>query len=57
MGDEPKGTIPREKKRMQGFHLFDPRTNIPRNVTGERLSESFFSLLLSNPSAVLYKCI
>ena len=32
MGDKPKDTILREEK-----NLFDPRTNIHRNVTGKRL--------------------
>ena len=57
MGDKPKDTIPREEKRMQELNLFDPRTNIHRNVTGERLSEFFYSLSLSSPSAVLFKSI
>ena len=35
MGDKPKDTVPREEKGMQEFHLFDPRTNIYRNVTGD----------------------
>ena len=57
MGDKPKGTIPREEKRMQELNLFDPQTNIHRNVTGERLSEFFYSLSLSSPSAILFKSI
>ena len=42
---------------MQEFNLFDPQTNIHRNVTGERLSEFFYSLSLSSPSAILFKSI
>ena len=42
---------------MQELNLFDPGTNIHRNVTGERLSEFFCSLSLSSPSAVLFKSI
>ena len=57
MGDKPKDTILREEKRMQEFNLFDPRTNIHRNVTGEHLSEFFYSLSLSSPSIVLFKSI
>ena len=57
MEDKPKDTIPREEKRMQELNLFDPRTNIHRNVPGERLSEFFYSLSLSSPSAVLFKSI
>ena len=57
MGDKPKDTIPREEKRMQELNLFDPRTNIHRNVTGECLSEFFYSLSLSSPSAILFKSI
>ena len=52
MGDKPKDTILREEK-----NLFDPRTNIHRNVTGKRLWEFFYSLSLSSPSAVLFKSI
>ena len=55
MGDKPKDTIPRVEKRMQELNLFDLRTNIDRNVTGERLSEFFYSPSLSNPSTVLLK--
>ena len=57
MGNKPKDTIPCEEKRMQELNLFDPQTNIHRNVTGERLSEFFYSLSLSSPSAVLFKSI
>ena len=57
MGDKPKDAIPREEKRMQELNLFDPRTNIHRNVTGEHLSEFFYYLSLSSPSAVLFKSI
>ena len=57
MRDKPKDTIPREEKRMQQLNLFDPRTNIHRNVTGEHLSEVFYSLSLSSPSAALFKSI
>ena len=57
MGNKPKDTIPHEEKRMQELNLFDPQTNIHRNVTGERLSEFFYSLSLSSPSAVLFKSI
>ena len=57
MGDKPKDAIPREEKRMQELNLLDPRTNIHRNVTRERLSEFFYSLSLSSPSAVLFKSI
>ena len=57
MGDKPKDTIPREQKRMQELNLFDPWTNIHRNVTGECLSEFFYSLSLSSPSAILFKSI
>ena len=57
MGNKPKDTIPCEEKRMQELNLFDPWTNIHRNVTGERLSEFFYSLSLSSPSAVLFKSI
>ena len=57
MGDKPKDTIPCEEKRMQELNLFDPQTNIHRNVTGERLSEFFYSLSLSSPSAILFKSI
>ena len=57
MGNKPKDTIPREEKRMQELNLFDPRTNIHRNVTGEHLSEFFYYLSLSSPSAVLFKSI
>ena len=57
MGDKPKDTIPHEEKRMQELNLFDPRTNIHRNVTGECLSEFFYSLSLSSPSAILFKSI
>ena len=46
IGDKPKDTIPCEEKRMQEFNLFDPQTNIHRNVTRERLSEFFYSLSL-----------
>ena len=42
---------------MQELNLLDPRTNIHRNVTRERLSEFFYSLSLSSPSAVLFKSI
>ena len=42
---------------MQELNLFDPRTNIHRNVTGERLSKFFYSLSLLSPSAVLFKFI
>ena len=51
MRDKPKDTILREDKIMQEFNLFDRRTNIHRNITGERLSEFFYSLSLSSPSA------
>ena len=60
---EPKRTLPyekrwgREEKRMQELNLFDSRTNIHINVTGVRLSEFFYSLSLSSPSAVLFKSI
>ena len=47
----------KEEKRMQKLNLFEPRTNIYRNVTGEHLSEFFYSLSLSGPSAVLFKSI
>ena len=57
MGDKPKDAIPREEKRMQELNLLDPRTNIHRNVTGEHLSEFFYYLSLSSPSAVLCKSI
>ena len=57
MGNKPKDTIPHEEKRMQELNLFDPQTNIHRNVTGERLSEFFYSLSLSSPSAILFKSI
>ena len=57
MGNKPKDTIPREEKRMQELNLFDPQTNIHRNVTGERLSEFFYSLSLSSPAAILFKSI
>ena len=57
MGNKPKDTIPCEEKRMQELNLFDPQTNIHRNVTGERLSEFFYSLSLSSPSAILFKSI
>ena len=57
MGDKPKDTVPCEEKRMQEFNLFDPQTNIHRNVTGERLSEFFYSLSLSSPAAILFKSI
>ena len=57
MGGKPKDAIQREEKGMQELNLFDPRTNIHRNVTGERLSEFFYSLSLSSPSAVLFKSI
>ena len=57
MGNKPKDTIPCEEKRMQELNLFDPRTNIHRNVTGECLSEFFYSLSLSSPSAILFKSI
>ena len=57
MGNKPKDAIPCEEKRMQELNLFDPRTNIHRNVTGERLSELFYSLSLSSPSAILFKFI
>ena len=57
MGNKLKDTIPCEEKRMQELNLFDPRTNIHRNVTGERLSEFFYSLSLSSPSAILFKSI
>ena len=49
--------IPCEEKRMQELNLFDPQTNIHRNVTGERLSEFFYSLSLSSPAAILFKSI
>ena len=49
--------IPCEEKRMQELNLFDPQTSIHRNVTGERLSEFFYSLSLSSPSAILFKSI
>ena len=35
MRDKPKDTKPREEKGMQELNLFDPRTNIHRNITGE----------------------
>ena len=57
MGDKPKDTIPHKEKRMQELNLFDPWTNIHRNVTGEHLSEFFYSLSLSSPSTVLFKSI
>ena len=57
MGNKPKDTIPHEEKRMQELNLFDPQTNIHRNVTGERLSEFFYSLSLSSPAAILFKSI
>ena len=57
MGNKLKDTIPCEEKGMQELNLFDPRTNNHRNVTGERLSEFFFSLSLSSPSAILFKSI
>ena len=57
MGNKPKDTIPHEEKRMQELNLFDPKTNIHRNVTGERLSEFFYSLSLSSPAAILFKSI
>ena len=57
MGDKPKDTIPCEEKRMPEFNLFDPQTNIHRNFTGERLSEFFYSLSQSSPSAILLKFI
>ena len=40
---------------MQELNLFDSRTNIDRNVTGERLSEFFYSPSLSSLSTVLFK--
>ena len=57
MGDKPRDTIPREEKRMQQLNLFDPRTNIHRNVTGVHLSGFFYSLSLSSPSTVLFESI
>ena len=57
MGNKLKDTIPHEEKRMQGLNLFDPQTNIHRNVTGECLSEFFYSLSLSSPAAILFKSI
>ena len=57
MGDKPKDTIPCEEKRMQELNLFDPQTNIHRNVTVEHLSEFFYSLSLSSPSAIIFKSI
>ena len=57
MGDKPKDTIPREEKRMQQLNLFDPRTNIHRNVTGVYLSGFFYSLSLSSPSTILFESI
>ena len=45
------------KKRMQELNLFDPQTNIHRNVTGECLSEFFYSLSLSSPASILFKSI
>ena len=44
-------------KKNAELNLFDPQTNIHRNVTGERLSEFFYSLSLSSPSAILFKSI
>ena len=46
MGNKPKDTIPRGKKRMQELNLFDPQTNIHRNVRGECLSEFFYSVTI-----------
>ena len=57
MADKPKDTIPHEEKRIQELNLFDPRTNIHGNVTGEGLSKFFYSLSLSTPSAILFKSI
>ena len=57
MGDKPKDTIPCEEKRLQELNLFDPWTNIDRNVTGEHLSEFFYSQSLSSPSVVLFNSI
>ena len=54
MGNKPKDTIPCEEKRMQELNLFDPRTNIHRNVTGERLLEFFYYPSLSSPSPVYW---
>ena len=48
---------PLRKKECKELNLFDPQTNIYINVTGERLSEFFYSLSLSSPSAVLLKSI
>ena len=57
MGNKLKDTIPHEEKRMQELNLFDPQTNIHRNVAGECLSEFFYSLSLSSPAAILFKSI
>ena len=46
MGNKPKDTIPREEKRMRELNLFDPQTNIHRNVRGECLSEFFYSVTI-----------
>ena len=57
MENKLKDTIPHEEKRMQELNLFNPQTNIHRNVTGEHLSEFFYSLSLSSPASILFKSI
>ena len=66
IGDKLKDTAPCEKKKAKtkkkkkATHVqskYDPRTNIHRNVTGERLSELFYSVTPSSPSSVLFHSI
>ena len=54
IGNKLKGTILCVEKRMQELNLIHPQTNI---VATEHLSEFFYLLSLSNPSAILFKSI
>ena len=66
IGDKLKDTTPCEKKKIKSktkkkaTHVqskYDPRTNIHRNVTGERLSGLFYSVTPLSPSSVLFQSI
>ena len=56
-GENRKTEINREENRMTELRKFDPRITEHQNMTGDRLSNLFFSLSKSNSDAVLFKSI